>query len=75
MTARIQNKIKALSGKPLTRGELDIAARHFMDAVDCLVKMKTELSLEGCYINKSINKGARGRTQFARPKYAPVRIC
>lgn len=73
--SNIATKIKALSRKPMTKGELKLAVRNFMGAMDCLIKMNAGLLREGGYTDKSIDKGAGRGTQSSRPKYAPVRIC
>lgn len=71
----LSKKIKALSKKPMTKGEIELAMRNFIETMNCLAKMNERLLREGCHIDKSIDEGARGRAQLARPKYAPVRIC
>lgn len=63
-----------VSPTPLSPGENEIASQLFCGAMDCLIKMWGELKNEGCYFDKGVIKGARGRTQPVRSKYTPYRI-
>ena len=75
MTTALEQKLQKLADRPLSEGEMALAVRDLTGAVDCLIKMYIKVISEGGNINTSIDKGTGRRTQFARPKYTPIRLC
>ena len=75
MTTALEQKLQNLADRPLTEGEMALAVRDLTGAVDCLIKMYIKVISEGGNINTSFDERAGRRTQFARPKYTPIRLC
>ena len=75
MTTALEQKLQKLADRPLSEGEMALAVRDLTGAVDCLIKMYIKVISEGGNINTSIDKRTGRRTQFARPKYTPIRLC
>ena len=75
MTTALEQKLQNLTSRPLSDGEMALAVRDLTGAVDCLIKMYIKVVSEGGNINTSFDKGTGRRTQFARPKFTPIRLC
>ena len=75
MKTALEITLQNLSTSPLFKEELEKGVRYLSGAVTCLLNMRMEILRESGHINKSIDQGAGGGTQSARPKYTPVRIC
>ena len=71
----LEEDIQNLIGKPVALDELAEMSRMFTGAMKCLMVCLAEARNEGGNINKSINEGAGRRTQLARSKYTPFRLC
>lgn len=71
----LEEDIQNLIGTPVALDELAEMSRMFTGAMKCLMVCITEAKNEGGNINEGINERAGRRTQPARSKYTPFRLC